>query len=124
MRKTFKKSLALVLAMLMLLSVTPMVFAECDHVYTEVSQWLWTDDGLSCTAKAICTKCNTPQYLEASVSKNAASSTAPTCTADGKNVMVAVVSLSGTLVNDIKEIPVPKTGHDFTGEIKSNGNGF
>ena len=124
MRKTIKKSLALVLSLMMLLSVVPMVFADCDHEYTEVSQWLWSDDGLACTAKVICTKCSQPAYFDASVSKNTASSSAATCTADGKNVMVAVVALSSTnIVNDIKEVTVPKTGHNFIGAIVSNGNG-
>ena len=124
MRKTFKKSLALVLAMLMMLSIGQLGFAAgnpCSHVYTSVTQWLWSDDATTCGAQVKCDDCGEPAILNASVSDY--SSTAPTCTVDGKEVKIATVTLTNTSKSDIKEITIPKIGHNFTGEIKSNGDG-
>lgn len=62
MKRTFKKSLALVLAVLMVMTVVPFAGAACEHVYDKY-EYL---EGVG-AHRAICSKCNTPNYFAAAV---------------------------------------------------------
>ncbi len=124
MRKTLKKSLALVLSLLMLLSVSPLGLAEGEpedpphtHVYTEVSNWLWDDDYSSCAAKVVCSdeSCGQMTFLTAEISEDTTAYEAASCINTGKKVVVAEVTLTnGEKASNRKEIVIPALGHDFT----------
>ena len=62
MKRTFKKSLALVLAVLMVMTVVPFAGAACEHVYDKY-EYL---EGVG-AHRAICSKCNIPNYFAAAV---------------------------------------------------------
>lgn len=132
MKKTIRKSLALLLAVLMLVSVSPMSFAEPNdppphtHTYTSVAKWIWDEEDRSCVAKVVCADASCAQagYLTPEIKEDTTAAVSATCTKEGKIVFVAEVELNaGQKASDRKEFATPALGHDFTGEVNPLNDG-
>ncbi|MBR6313869.1 MAG: hypothetical protein IKR49_04435 [Clostridia bacterium] len=133
MRKTIKKSLALVLSLLMILSIGQLGLAyvdpaSCTHSYTKSYSLIKNADGtFDLNGSAYCASCNTRVNETVSATYYPRESQAPTCTTGGKAAYSA--KFSKDLLNDegvdfyIYKEDVDALGHDFTGDVVNNGNG-
>lgn len=122
MRKTLKKSLALVLSLLMLLSIGQLSFAAgdpetCEHEYSVVG-WDWTEDYSKCYAQLYCEKCESTPAVAAQLIKET-SKLEPTCENEGKIVLTAILTTPAIDTTN-KEIIIPALGHDFTAPDLTN----
>ncbi|MDD6211677.1 MAG: fibronectin type III domain-containing protein [Clostridiales bacterium] len=83
------------------------------HTYGE-PVWDWSDDGTAAKATFTCEK--DTQHVEvvtAEPAKDAAASTAATCTMDGNDVFKAVVEFNGKTYNSSKDVAVAALGHTY-----------
>ena len=79
------------------------------HTYGE-PQWTWAADNSTATATFTCSSCDDEQTVTTTATS---STTAPTCTADGKTVYSATVTFNHTEYTGTKTVTLPATGHDY-----------
>lgn len=125
MKKTIRKSLALLLAVLMLLTVSPMGFAteldpECEHEFA-VTGSNWKAEDKSCDITLKCSKCEGEKVVNVAATRTGG--TPATCTADGSDIMTAVYAEVTPAWMGSETFAVPALGHDFTGEVNPLNNG-
>ena len=86
------------------------------HIYGEPA-WAWAEDNKSATATFTCSRegcSDKTKTVDAAVTP---AETAATCTAAGKTVYTALVTVEGKSYSDTKEVAIPATGHSY-GEPK------
>ncbi len=99
---------------------TPMVEQKKGHAYDEIG-YEWSDDGLSCTAYAVCSR-DGSHILNESASVSLTTRTEPNCTQDGTAVYEASF-ISEEFVGQTKIVKLPAWGHGESGEWKSDETG-
>ena len=86
--------------------------APLDHEYNwEGGEWVWASDLSSATLSLTCTLGDTHvDTFDAAASR---SETPASCTEDGALTHTVTVNVMGRDIYDIKETPLPKTGHKY-----------
>lgn len=122
MKKTIRKSLALLLAVLMLMTVSPMGFAtelnpDCEHEFTLIS-FNWKDEDKSCDFTLKCSKCEGEKTVN--VPSTESDKQDPTCTAEGSVTVAAVCPEISPVIIKTKVYTIGARGHDFTAPDLTN----